>query len=101
MLAVFIRMGAGETMKAIQILMISLLFPLSVLAEAEPSKQMTDPTELISTTIGDARDYVKNNRGKVSDEKLRKRLEEIIFSAFDFREMARRSLGKNWKKSKR
>lgn len=75
-------------------LLILVLLVFSQLALAENS---TDPSKIVSMTVESAKDYLANNSGKLSEEQLQQELEKIIFPAFNFREMARRSLGKNWK----
>lgn len=81
-------------------------FPIaSVEAQAVKEKiQRTEksqlaPKALVEATINEAKDYVATNGATKSESELQAGLEKIILPAFDFREMARRSLGKNWKKS--
>ena len=88
-------------MKNLKIIRLFILtcFAAALFSSTSFAEDVTDPTALVSSTITEARDYILANQGKLPEEKLQKDLEQIIFPAFDFREMARRSLGKNWKKS--
>jgi len=57
------------------------------------------PKQLVEKTIMEAKTYIVENGESKSKDQVQSDLEKIIFPAFDFQEMARRSLGKNWKKS--
>ena len=60
--------------------------------EAKPSKKLTRIVDEVRKVVGE-------HQGDIKDENLDKQLKDIIGPAFDFREMSRRSLGRNWDKA--
>ena len=78
---------------AVGVVSLMFLSPGVGIAEVElPSKSLKKVLDEIYQTVN----------GKVettSDKELDRKLKDIIFPIFDFREMARRSLGANWRKA--
>jgi phospholipid transport system substrate-binding protein len=72
-------------------IMMTLLFPLKVLAESDAAKTIEKVVTQIKSTV--------NNNEGIATEQLDDKLMQIIRPAFDFREIARRSLGANWRKA--
>ncbi len=56
------------------------------------------PQTLVEKTIDSVRRTIKTDQGNIPEEELDEKLKSIVFPVFDFDEMSRRSLGKNWKK---
>lgn len=61
------------------------------------AQEVGPATQVIKTTIEDVRSIVLKEKNTLSKEALDKKLEDIIIPIFNFGEMARRSLGVNWK----
>ncbi|MCB0322806.1 MAG: ABC transporter substrate-binding protein [Bdellovibrionales bacterium] len=70
-------------------------FPSAQVAVAQPS----EASETVKSTVEKVRATVTEEQGKTSPEALDGKLREIIAPVFDFEEMARRSLGANWRKA--
>lgn len=70
-----------------------LLLPSSALAERTPEGAAA---KRVVSTIDKVRETVKEAGGKAEDS-LTPKLEEIIFPVFNFKDMSRACLGKNWK----
>ncbi len=67
---------------------------------AAASEESVGPvSQVIKTTIQDVRDIVLKDKDKISKEEIDRKLEAVIFPIFNFAEMARRSLGTNWKEA--
>jgi phospholipid transport system substrate-binding protein len=56
------------------------------------------PTDQIKATVNDALLVLKDPRLKPSSKERREQLKQILFTRFDFTEMAKRSLGANWRR---
>jgi phospholipid transport system substrate-binding protein len=73
-----------------------LLFALPAPAAAgEPADHLRQTVDKILATLNDSA-----LKGESRKEERRRRLREIIYPRFDFTEMARRSLGSNWRRLK-
>ena len=73
----------------------SLSFAKDMKAEAAASA--ISPKQSVSSVIEKAKAMVDKPGVDTSSESFRSEFKKVIFSIFDFKEMARRSLGKNWK----
>lgn len=60
--------------------------------------QETSPAKIVETTVDKVRESVLTNKSKLSVAEMDKNLKDIIYPVFDFKEMAKRSLGANWSK---
>ena len=76
------------------LLLAVLLAPTAALAEREPEGVAA---KLVVSTIDEVRNTVKASSGEDQDA-LTGKLEKIIFPVFNFEDMSRSCLGKNWKK---
>lgn len=59
--------------------------------------QLSPGGKVVQGTIDKVRETVVAEKGKTSEEVLKKKVEDLVAPVFDFREMAQRSLGNNWK----
>ena len=78
-----------------------LLFSAAILCLATTNATASDvsePQQRVETTISQIRKTVVDEKSALSYEQLGDKLEAIIDPVFDFSEMSRRSLGKNWSK---
>lgn len=60
------------------------------------SAQSSSAAETVKTTVEKVKAAVASGKNTMNPEQLDAKLKEIITPAFDFREMAKRSLGANW-----
>lgn len=77
--------------------LLSTLFFAPLSFAKEGAAEATGPKVSVSTVIEKAKAMVDKPGIDTSSESFRKDFKKVIFSVFDFKEMARRSLGKNWK----
>ena len=76
------------------VLFLWLLPQYSLFAEAESTKPIS---QSIESTLEGVRKILLEEKGKLSDKDLAEKLRVAVLPMFDFGEMSRRSLGKNWK----
>ncbi len=55
------------------------------------------PLTRIQSTVAACKDYIIKNKSSLSDDQMLTGLKNIVAPLFDFREMAKRCLGNNWK----
>ncbi len=55
------------------------------------------PRETVEKTISKIKELVTTKENSLTKEEVREEIKKIIFPVFNFEEMAKRSLGKNWK----
>ncbi len=67
---------------------------LSSFAIAE--QPLSPAASAVKSTIEEIRKVVRQDQGKIPEVELNKKLEKVIFPVFDFTEMSRRCIGKNW-----
>ena len=87
-------MKVGKIITSVAVI-IAFVF-ISVFSAKAEELPTTEAGKLVKVTIDQLVVVVKRDKGKISDEQLRKESEDIIFPVFDFDEMSRRSLGPNW-----
>ena len=63
---------------------------------ANAASENSSPLQRIQGVIADCKAFIDVNKGKISDAEMISRLKELVSPVFDFREMAKRCLGKNW-----
>jgi len=76
------------------LLALALVFPAISQVEALDT---SGPRASVEATIEKARAMVNKDGVDTTSASFRSEFEQVIFDLFDFKEMARRSLGKNWK----
>lgn len=59
--------------------------------------ELSEAGGLLKEAVDKVRSTVTQHKGKVSAEELDQKLREVIFPVFDFDEMAKRSLGPQWR----
>lgn len=90
----------GGSMK-FERLLVSICFTVAVmlggygLAVAE-QKQLSDAAKQIQETVRKIKEVLETGRGKKTTEEIDRQLEGVVFPAFDFEDMSRRSIGANW-----
>ncbi len=62
-----------------------------------PSFALDKASNTVRTTVDEIKRVVEQNKGKLTDKQIDKKLFTVISPLFDFREMSRRSLGAKWK----
>lgn len=72
---------------------------VGVVAFAAPVLASAGPEATVKATVEKVRSIVSEKEGKVASEALDKELKDVVTEAFDFDEMSRRCLGKNWKQA--
>ena len=84
--------------RTLLIMLAGLVFAsLHLVASQAFAKELPGPKVHISKVIDEAKSMVTQPNVDTSDKEFRAKFETRLFSIFDFKEMARRSLGKNWK----
>ncbi len=73
------------------------LLSVSVFTTQALAKEVSGPKGHISKVIDEAKSMVTQPNVDTSSKEFRAKFETHLFSIFDFEEMAKRSLGKNWK----
>lgn len=79
------------------LLQIALVATLIFLPAVSLAADVGPVTQVIKGTIEQVREIVSKQKDTIPKEELDKKLEDVIFPIFNFAEMARRSLGPNWK----
>jgi len=82
--------GIGTSCALISVVLLFAISSIAAVAE--------DPETVVRKTIESVKATVIAERERKAEEGLRGKLEEIIDPVFDFSEMAKRSLGRNWSK---
>ena len=89
--------GIQLVMLVMSIMMVVLGVDVAVGADIKQDiKQNAQPLQRIQDVIEDGKAYILANKDTVSEAELSFKLREIVAPTFDFREMAKRCLGKNW-----
>jgi phospholipid transport system substrate-binding protein len=87
-------MASAKTFFAVGLAIFFLALPVPA-AAGEPTDHLRQTVDKILATLNDSA-----LKGDSRKEERRRRLREIIYPRFDFTEMARRSLGSNWRRLK-
>ena len=76
---------------------------LNVLQMSTPrlatAEELSQPGKMVREAIEKIRQLVRAEKGKISEEALNKKIEDIIVPEFNFTDMARRSLGPHWEEA--
>ncbi len=76
---------------SVVVLAIAFLIPPALAAAQKPGDEVRQTVEKVMTIL-------RNPQLKGKDSERRKELREVLYQRFDFAEMAKRSLGPNWRR---
>ena len=83
-------------MKKILSAILVVVVMLTNVAFAAEAKKNVSPLERVQSVIEEGRAYIIANKATSTEAQLAAKLKEMVAPTFDFKEMARRCLGKNW-----